>query len=544
MSVNDGPSHVYSALLVPSQPKAAIIPLFPILLTSQDVQVTIHPSARSVYITSPSRGGLLSLQSPTPDVLISSIASALPSVISIPDPDNQHVILLANPDRAPARLFVIPLSVHSSASAPSTLSLPLSPILPHLQFLSNAPSSYFSISKPTRFISTSAAQVQLSILDFGGAHFSLSPVYDLLKPDGDVRLSLLAKHNRITTPTSHSLLTPPPSPPMSNTETQPLHFPEENRELSDQIPIVHIQHVDDRFPQPIEPALTSGQSSPSQDVQAQLASGQSTPKPRPVDRHPEGATPKFTRSVQRGMTRKLIYFVLRILAFYARVISKIVLVIFARLFCYVLRGGPAAAPKVTTIQLGDGQTEIKSTSVSSAAHTPTLLTPRRQHSGASTPRNGAVNSRGQKVLGIAETLEAVATKIVPEFSAKTGEEEKPQEDLGGSYVQEPALGSAIENEKSGHNGEWEVVHRPGIVFEIAALLSPSTVIEGEAPPKIKPIRVTLDGPESVVEEIKFHLDDLELTNVKVQPLTGPGQEGLWTAEIPRASRDLTTLRIS
>jgi len=241
------------------------------------------------------------------------------------------------------------------------------------------------------------------------------------------------------------------------------------------------------------------------------------------------------------MTRKLIYFVLRILAFYARILSKIILVIFARLFCYVLRGEPAAAPKVSTIQSGDDQTEIKSTSVSSGLHTPTLLTPRRQHSGASTPRNDAVNSRGQTVPGVAETLEAVATKIVPEFSAKTGE---PQEDLGGSYVQEPVLGSAIENEKSGHNGEWEVVHRPGIVFEIAPLLSPSAVIEGEAPPKIKPIRVTLDGTESVVKEIKFHLDDLELTDVTVEPLTGPGQEGLWAAEVPRAGWDLTTLRIS
>jgi hypothetical protein len=280
LSANDGPSHVYSALLVPSQPRAAIIPLFPILLTSQDVQVTIHSSARSVYITSPSRGGLLSLQSPSPDVLISSIASALPSVISIPDPDNQHAILLANPDRAPARLFVIPLSVHSSASAPSTLSLPLSPILSHLQFPSNASPSYFSISKPTRFISTSAAQLQLSILDFGGAQFSLSPVYDLLKPDGDVRLSLFAKHNRIATPTSHSLLTPPPSPPMNATETEtpPLHFPPENSQL---VPI--------RFPQFMFIMLTTKPPAdrtrlgfrsiyPQPSVHAQLASGQSDPQ--------------------------------------------------------------------------------------------------------------------------------------------------------------------------------------------------------------------------------------------------------------------------
>jgi hypothetical protein len=243
------------------------------------------------------------------------------------------------------------------------------------------------------------------------------------------------------------------------------------------------------------------------------------------------------------MIKKLIYFVLRILAFYARILSKIIFAIFVRLCFYVLKGEPVATPDVTTAQSGDDQTEIKSTSVSSAVHTPTLLTPRRQHSGASTPRNGAINSRGQKIPGIAETLEAVATKIVPEYSAKAGEEEKPEEDLGGSYVQEPIPESVAESEKSGHHGEWEVVHRPGIAFELITLHSPSAAIEGEAPPRIKPIRLTLDGLESVVKGIKFHLDDIELTNVKVEPLTGTGQEGLWSAEIPRATRDLTTLRV-
>lgn len=537
MSPTDGPSHLHTALLIPSQSKSAIIPLSPVLLTSQDAQVTIHPNARSVYVTSPSRGGLLSLQTLPPDALISSITDTIPSLISIPDPDIPHAILLANPDRAPARLFVIPLSPDSSASIPSTLSLPLSKILSHVQFLSDGSSSYFSVSKPTRFISTSADRIQLNLPDFGGAQFSLSPVYDLVKPGGDVRISLFPKHNRIATPTGHSLLTPPPSPPMSFTEseTQPLHSPEEKNELSDQLPPVHVHPVDDQISQPIVPAPISGQSPPSPDLKEQLASGQSTPKPRTADtgrNSPRGATPTTPRPVSRSTIRKIIHSVLRILAFYTRILAKVILTIFARLLFHT--------PKVRTAKLDNNTTEIKPTSPPSAVHTPTLLTPRRQHSGASTPRNGATGSADQKVPGVTETLEAVATRIVPEYSAKSGEEEKPQEDLDGSYVQEPNL----ELERSGHGGEWEVIHRPGIVFELSALPSTPSSAEGEAPRKTKPIRLTLGGEENVVKGVKFHLDDVELTNIAVEPLNSVGQEGLWTAEIPRPSRDLTTLRIS
>jgi hypothetical protein len=149
-------------------------------------------------------------------------------------------------------------------------------------------------------------------------------------------------------------------------------------------------------------------------------------------------------------------------------------------------------------------------------------------------RNDAVNSVGQKVLGVAETLKAV--------TAKVGEEEKSQEDVGGSSVQEP--GPDVGNENTGQNEQWEVVHRPGIVFELTALSSPPAATEEETPPRINPIRLTLDGPESVVKGIKYQLDDAELTDVKVEPLTGTGQEGLWTVEVPRMSRDLATLRIS
>jgi len=250
------------------------------------------------------------------------------------------------------------------------------------------------------------------------------------------------------------------------------------------------------------------------------------------------------------MIRKLVYFVLRILAFYTRILSRIIFTIFAQLFAFnVPRREPIAIPKVGTVELNDDQAEIKSTSVSSAVHTPTFLTPRagtprHQHSGASTPvlRNDAVNSIDRTVPGVAETLKAVTTKMVPKFTAKVGEEEKSQEDVGGSSVQEP--GPEVGNEKSGHNEQWEVVHRPGIVFELTALPSPPAAIEEEAPPKIKPIRLTLDGPEGVVKGIKYQLDDTELTDVKVEPLTGTGQDGLWTVEVPRMSRDPTTLRIS
>ena len=551
MSADDGPSRIHSALLVPSQSRASLVPLSPIFLTSQDVQVTIHPNARSVTITSPSRGGLLSLQTLSPDTLISSLTAALPSIFSIPDPDARYAFLLANPDRVPARLFVIPLSADASASAPSTLSLPLSPVLSHVHSLSNAPSSHFSLSYPTRFIQTSADHLQLSILDFGGAQFSLSPVYDLVKPDGDLRLSLLSKHNRIINPGGHSLLTPPPSPPLNptETETQPLHSPVENHGLADQVPVVHVHHVDDQTPEPSEPVLTSGQSTPSTGVQEQLGSGQTTPKPRPAANDPSDPAPSTARPVEGGAIKKLIYFVLRILAFYTRVLSR-VLAIFTRLFVFnAPKREPVATPRVRTVDLEDDQAEIKPTSVSSAIHTPALLTPRSgtprpQHSGASTPvlHKDAPDSVGQSVPGVAETLEALTTKLTPEFTAKVGEE-KPQEDIGGSYVQEPHPDLDVRSEKSGHTEQWEVVHRPGIVFELAALLSPPAAAEGMTPPRIKPIRLTLDGAESVVKGIKYYLDDVELTDVKVERSTGTGQEGLWTVEVPRTTRDLTTLRI-
>lgn len=546
LSGDDGPSHIRSALLVPSQSRASIVPLSPVFLTSQDAQVTIHPNARTVYITSPSKGGLLSLQTLSPDALIASLIAALPSVLSIPDPDNNHALLLAHPDQAPTRLFVIPLSAHASTSPPSTctLSVPLSPILSHVQALSN-PSSYFSISNPIRFVPTSADQIQLCIPDFGGAQFSLSPVYDLVKPDGDARLSLLSKHSRITNPTGHSLLTPPPSPPLdpTETETQPS---QDSHELTDQLPAVYVHHVDDQASKPIEPALTSGQSTPDPGVQEQLGSGQTTPKPRPAANGPSDEAPSAARPVKIGTIRKLIHFVLRILAFYTRILSRVILTIFARLLPFnVPKREPVATPKVGTLELDDDQAEVKPTSVSSAVHTPAFLTPRAgtprpQRSGASTPlfHEDTVNHLGQNLPGVTETLEAATTKIVPEITAKVGEE-KSQEDPGGSYVRE----LEVRNEKSGHNEKWEVVHRPGIVFELTALPSPPATTEGKASPKIKPIRLTLDGAESVVKGIKYHLDDTELTNVKVERLTGTEQEGLWTVEVPRMSRELTTLRI-
>lgn len=383
--------------------------------------------------------------------------------------------------------------------------------------------------------------------DFGGARFSLSPVYDLVRPDGDVRLSLHSGHNRITNPTSHSLLTPPPSPPMNatETETQPLHIPEDNHELPDRIPAVHVHDVDDQTSRPIEPVLTSGQSTPSPGAHEQLGSGQTTPKPRPAGSDSRDSAPSITRPVKKGVIKKLVYFVLRILAFYTRILSRIFFAIFARLFVFnAPRREPVVTPKVGTVELDDEQAEIKSTSVSSAVHTPALLTPRagtprHQRSGASTPvlRNGAVNSVGQTVPGVAETLEAVTTKMVPELTAKVGED-----DVGGSSVQEP--GTDVENEKSGHSEQWEVIHRPGIVFELIGLPSPPVATEEEAPPRIKQIRLTLDGAESVVRGIKYQLDDAEVTDIKVEPLTGTGQEGLWTVEVPRMSRDVMTLRIS
>lgn len=522
-------------------------------LTSKDALVTIHPDARSVYITSPSRGGLLSLQTLPPDVLIASLTAALPSVLSIPDPDNHHALLLAHPDRAPARLFVLPLSAHASASAPSTLSLPLSPILSHVQSLSNPSSSCFSFSNPTRFIPASADQVQLVVRDFGGAQFSLSPVYDLVKPDGDIRLSLLSKHNRIANPAGHNLLTPPPSPPLDPTETeiQPLHSPEDNHGLTDPVPTVHVHHADDQTPKPIEPPLFSGKSTPDPGAQEHLGSGQTTPKPRPAGNHAANLTPGAAGPVRIGMIRKLIHFVLRILAFYTRILSKILLTIFARLFPSKFpKREPVATPKISTVELDDDQAEIKPTSVSSAVHTPALLTPRAgtprsQRSGASTPllHKDATNPVGQNIPGVAETLEAVTTKIIPEFTAKVGEE-KPQEDLGGSYVQEPIPDPDVENEKSGHNEKWEVVHRPGIVFELSALPSPPAATEGKPASKIKPIRLTLGGAESAVKGIKYHLDNAEVSDVKVERLTGVGQEGLWIVEVPRITRDLAVLSIS
>ena len=429
--------------------------------------------------------------------------------------------------------------------------MPLSPILSHVHSLSNS-SSHFSISNPTRFIPTSADHIQLGIPDFGGAQFSLSPVYDLVKPDGDARLSLLSKHSRITSPTGHSLLTPPPSPPLdpTETETQASHSPEDSRELTDQLPAVHVHHVDDQTSKPIEPALTSGPSTPDPTVQEQLGSGQTTPKPRSAANGPSDRAPSGTRPVKIGTIRRLIQFVLRILAFYTRILSRVILTIFARLFpLNVPKREPVATPKVGPVELDDDQSEVKPTSVSSAIHTPALLTPRAgtprpQRSGASTPllHEDTINRLDQNLPGVAETLQAVTTKIAPEFTAKVGEE-RPQEDLGGSYVQELGPDPEVKKEKSGHNEKWEVVHRPGIVFELTALPSPPATTEGKVSPKIKPIRLTLDGAESVVKGIKYHLDDTELTDVKVERLTGTEQEGLWTVEVPRISRDLTTLRI-
>jgi len=247
------------------------------------------------------------------------------------------------------------------------------------------------------------------------------------------------------------------------------------------------------------------------------------------------------------MIKKLICFVLRILAFYARILSKIILAIFARLFILQAPNRePVATPRIKTVELDDDQADAKSTSVSSAVHTPSFLTPRAgtpraQRSGASTPvfRDDPFKPVGQGVPDVAETLEAVATKIVPEFTAKVGEE-KSQDDLGTSYVQEPDVG----NETSSHNEKWEVVHRPGIVFELTALPSPPTATEGGTPPKIKPVRLTVDGTESVAKGLKYHLDDVELTDVTVEPFTGAEQEGLWTVEVPRMTRDIITLRIS
>ena len=557
MSPDDGPSHIHSALLIPSQPKGAIIPLSPVLLTSRDVQATIHPNARTVYITSASRGGLLSLQTLPPDALFTSLTAVLPSLVSIPDPDNRYAPLLANPDQASARLFVIPLSADSSASVPSTLSLPLSPIISHVQFLSNGSSSHFSVSNPTRFISTSADHLELTIPDFGGARFSFSPVYDLVRPDGDVRLSLLSKHNRITSPIGHSLLTPPPSPPLTATvsepepepETHPLQLPEVNHESLDQVPTIHI---DDQSSQPLEPVLTSGQSTPTPDVHEQLGSGQVTPKPRPATSDSSDPAPIITPPVTRGVIMRLIYFVLRILVFYTRILSRIIFAIFGRpLAPEAPKREPVATPKIETVELDDDQPEIKPTSVSSAVHTPVLLsprvrTPRREHSGASTPmlRDDPLDSVGQNVPGIAEALEAITTMTVPELTVKIGEEEKPQKDIGGLYAPELKPDPDSGSEKSGHSEKWEVVHRPGIVFELAALSSSPVTTEGEAPQKIKPIRLTLDGAESVVKGIRIHLDDQELADLQVGPLTGTGQEGLWTVEIPRITSDLTTLRVS
>ena len=154
LSAEDGPSRIHSALLVPSQSRASLVPLSPIFLTSQDLQATIHSNARSVSVTSPSKGSLLSLQSLSPDALISFLPATLPSALSIPDPDARYAFLLAHPDRAPMDLFVLPLSADASASTPSTLSLLLSPVLSHVQSLSNPSSSYFSVSNPARFIQT------------------------------------------------------------------------------------------------------------------------------------------------------------------------------------------------------------------------------------------------------------------------------------------------------------------------------------------------------------------------------------------------------
>lgn len=331
----------------------------------------------------------------------------------------------------------------------------------------------------------------------------------------------------------------------TESEADPSHPPQANAQLPDQVPAVHIHHVNDLKSEQAEPVLASGQSTPSLSAKEQPGSGQSTPKPRPAYRTPRDSAPIVTRPLQKGMIRKLVYFLLRILIFYTRLLSKIVLAIFSRLFAFhIPKRGPVATPKVKTVELDDDQTEAKSTAISSTGHTPVFLTPRRYHSGASTPRNAVFDSVGQKISGVTETLEAVATKILPESSAKGGVEEKPREDLESSYVQEPKPEPGIENEKSVHTGEWEIVHRPGFVFELTPLLSPPTPTEGEVPQRIKPIRLTLDGEEGAVRGVKFHLDDIELTDVKLEPLTGTGQEGLWAVEIPRESRDLVVLRIS
>ena len=459
----------------------------------------------------------MSLQTLSPDALISSITDILPTLTSIPDPDKRHALLLENHDPPPAQLFVIPLSARSSASVPSILSLPLSPFLSHVKFLSTAPSSHLAISNPTRFIPTSADHLHLHVLDFGGAQFSLSPVYDLVKPDGDVRLTVFANHNRVATPTSHNLLTPPPSPPLtanSETVTRPLHSPEQS---PDQLPATH-SHLDDPTSKLIEPLSASRQSTPNPPDQEQLASGQSTPVPQTNT----AATPP----VHRGIIRKLIYFVLRILAFYARVLSKIIFTIFVRLLLFSIpKKKPVATSKVTAVEPAIEQT---TTNVSSAAHTP-------HKSGASTPRNDPVISADKNIFGVAETLQAAATRILPEFTATAGDDEKPLEVLGGSYVQEPYPDHDIENEKSSHGGEWEVVHRPGIALELAPL---PTLSEGEV---LQQIKLIVDGEQGLINALKLNIDDVEFPDFQAEPTA---QEGLWTIEIPRKTRDLTTLWVS
>lgn len=349
-------------------------------------------------------------------------------------------------------------------------------------------------------------------------------MYDLSIPDGDVRFSLLAKHNRIPTPTSHNLLTPPPSPPMTATETETQPFPPTQEDNQSHVPL---DHLVDPTSQSIESPLTSGQSTPNPAVQEQLTSGQTTPKPRTAaGSNSPDPIPSVYRPVQRAKIRKLANFVLRTLLFFARILSKIIFSILIRLFAaHAPNEERVAPPKVGTIQWADDKAEVGSTPVPSAAPTP--------HSGASTPRNDPVDPVPQEVPGVTETLEPA-------------EEGKSQGDLGGSYVQEPNPGSDVENDKSGRDrdGEWEVVHRPGILFELAPLPTPPAPVEGEALPKIKPLRLTLGGEESVVKGVKLHLGEVELVDVKIEPLTGTGQDGLWTVEIPRASRDLMALRVS
>ena len=189
--------------------------------------------------------------------------------------------------------------------------------------------------------------------------------------------------------------------------------------------------------------------------------------------------------------------------------------------------------------MDEDQTEVtKATPVSSAVH----LAPECQHSGSSTPRNDPVYSATQKVSGVVETLEALASRTIPEFSTKDGEEEKARVDSGVSQVQEPNPKSDVKNKKSGRDGEWTAV-RPGVVFELTALPPPSPAVEGEAPPKIKPPRFTLGGEACLVKQVKFYLDDVELTGLNFEPLAGTEQDELWTVEIPRASRELMTLKV-